>query len=262
MSVIGIITCEILELEFARLLSEDSDVKRVSVIENNCSEKLIELLAAEKVSGLQRLPHIHAFTPEPDLKLEALVSVLEIGLHRNRKVLGRAVINAIRSMQFKADAVLLGYGKCGGSLLDIHETVDTSVPLFQPMDGDHLVDDCVALCLGGGERYYKEQRNTAGTFFLTPGWGRHWKKMLDLPNGTLSQPGLKRLLSGYERGLIVQTPAIADKELQSHGEDFASVTGLRLEAKEGTMDPLIKAWNSAKDAIQSEYVFDAAGSSL
>jgi hypothetical protein len=70
--------------------------------------------------------------------------------------------------------------------------------------------------------------------------------MLDLHSGKVTLPGVKRLLSGYERVLLVNTPALASDELLRRGEDFAKQTGLRLETREGTLELLSAAWNEAK----------------
>jgi hypothetical protein len=220
---------------------------------------LIRLLEESQVANVTSLPHPHAFAPEPGMRIEVLVRVLELGLHRTRKVLSTSITKTVNSLQSRVDALLLGYGMCGGSLADVHALVDTDIPLFQPMDGDHPVHDCVALSLGSGDRYYNEQRKTAGTYFLTPGWSQHWQRMLDMRTGKVSQPGLERLLSGYERALLVQTPAISSDELLRQGDLFARETGLRIEIQDGTMAPLVAAWNSAKEAIYSRSVLKAAG---
>jgi len=44
MRVLGILTCEILELEFAYLLRRDSDVARITVREDARSARLMEVL--------------------------------------------------------------------------------------------------------------------------------------------------------------------------------------------------------------------------
>jgi hypothetical protein len=261
MAVLGIITCEILELEFARLLSEDHDLSRISILEDSHSAQLIQLLEAKRIPHLQRLPHPHAFIREPDMSLEVLVRVLELGLHRTRRVLSKALTRAIQTLQTRVDVLLLGYGRCGGALTDIRTAAIADIPLFQPMSGELPVDDCVALCLGGSERYYQEQRKIAGTFFLTPGWTRHWRQMLDMKTGAVSQPGLERLLSGYQRALLVQTPAISDDDLQRGGVEFSRLTGMRLETQPGTMAPLIAAWNAAKASALTKSALNAAGES-
>jgi hypothetical protein len=259
MAVIGIITCEILELEFAYLLGEDAEIGRISVLENRQSARLIELLETKPIRNLQRLPHVHAFYPEPSESLEVLIRVLNMGLHRNPKVLGRALSIAAREISPQVDALLLGYGLCGNALADPQALLDVDVPVFQPMDHDHPVDDCVALCLGGRECYYAEQRKTPGTYFMTPGWAWHWKRMLDPRSKDLAQTGLKRVLSGYERALLVRTPAMADDELLRCGAEFGRQTGLSLEQRQGSIVPLTSAWSATKNCVQSKRVIDEEG---
>lgn len=252
MAVIGILTCEILELEFARLLGTDIGLERVSVLEDAHSSRLIALLQAQPLRHLQRLPHVHAFRAEPGNALEVLVRVLALGLHRNRQVLRRALVKAAHELRPHVDALLLGYGLCGNALDDPRAVLDVDIPLFLPMDNGHPVDDCVALCLGGRETYYSEQCKAPGTFFLTPGWSRHWKRMLDPRSGEVAQPGLKRLLAGYERALLVHTAALDEEEMQRRGQEFCRQTGLHLESRQGTLELLASAWNSAKDAVLAE----------
>jgi hypothetical protein len=75
--------------------------------------------------------------------------------------------------------------------------------------------------------------------------------MLDPRSGEMAQPGLKRLLAGYERSLLVLTPALTDDEMLSRGEEFSRKTGLRLEVRQGTMALLTTAWTAAKSAVDS-----------
>jgi hypothetical protein len=261
MAVIGIITCEIFELEFAKLLNEDSDVSRITVLEDDNSEQFIKLLNSLDYPNLQCLPHPHSYTPEPDINLEVLMQVLEIGQHRSRKILTSSIVRVVKSLQQRVDVLLLGYGMCGGVLTNISELLDVDIPVFQPMDGNHPVHDCVALSLGNGDKYYSEQRKKAGTYFLTPGWSQHWRKMLDMGVNKLSQPGIERLLSGYERALLVHTPAISRENLRKQGVEFEKATGLHLEAQDGTMAPLVSAWDLAKSAIYSGTALKVAGGS-
>ncbi|MET0071436.1 MAG: DUF1638 domain-containing protein [Candidatus Thiodiazotropha sp.] len=262
MAVLGIITCEILELEFAQLFGSDPEIGRISILAESHSAHLIELLEAGQDTRLRSIPHPHAFTPEPDQTLEVLVKVLALGLHRNHRVLRNALTKSAQAMQSRIDALLLGYGLCGGALDNARSVLDIDIPLFQPMDSEHPIDDCVALCLGGRERYYSEQRKTAGTYFLTPGWSHHWRRMLDTGSGEASRPVLKRLLSNYQRALLVQSPALTNDELQARGAEFGRLTGLRLETESGNLTPLIEALNAAKAALRSPSTPDMRESSL
>lgn len=261
MAAIGIITCEVLELEFAQLLGADPEVGRISVLEDRQSARLIELLEAKGIRYLERLPHVHAFHREPHEPVEVLLRVLDMGLHRSRTVLRDALAKAAHELRPHVDALLLGYGLCGNALEDPRAMLDVDLPVFLPMDQGHPVDDCVALCLGGRDCYYAEQRKMPGTFFVTPGWSQHWRRMLDSHSGEVAQPLLKRVLAGYDRALLVQTPALADDEMRRRGAEFSRQTGLRLEVRQGTMDLLTVAWAAAKNAVQSKMGADDKGAS-
>jgi hypothetical protein len=248
MAVIGILTCEILEHEFAKLLSEDTEIGCINVLENGQSKRLITLLEDSGASNLRCLPHTHAFRADPDETLEVLVRVLELGLHRSKYLLRRALIKAAQELAPHMNVLMLGYGLCGNALDDCQTLLDVDVPIFQPMNRNRPVDDCVALCLGSQERYYTEQCENPATYFLTPGWSQHWRQMLT-PGSDVLQPGMKRLLDGYQRALLVKTPALAEGEQRQCAAEFCHQTGLRLEECQGGMAPLIAAWNAAKQAV-------------
>ena len=169
MGVIGIITCEVLELEFAHLLCTDPDLARITVLEDIRSARLIEMLESKAVQSLRRIPHISSFSPDHSGQSadrpEMLVRVLELALHRRKKLLQNGLIRAAREMGPHVDALLLGYGLCGSALNNPKELLDVDVPIFIPMDTDHPVDDCVGLIIGGRDNYYAEQCKTPGTYF-------------------------------------------------------------------------------------------------
>ena len=259
MAVIGIITCEILELEFAGLLADDPAIGRISVLENRHSARLIDLLDEQARSELQRLPHMHAYRPEPAERLEVLVRVLALGLHRNRQVLRDALRRAAEELAPHVATLLLGYGLCGNTLDDPRSVLDVDVPLVLPFDGDHPVDDCVALSLGGREAYRAELRACPGTYFLTPGWARHWPRMFDTAHGELAQAGRQRVLAGYRRALLVLTPALPEAPMRRLGHAFCAATGLRLEERRGSLELLADAWSAAKRSARRIAAGEAQG---
>lgn len=150
------------------------------------------------------------------------------------------------------DAILLGYGLCGNALKDHDELLPASVvPVLLPMDGDHPVDDCVGLIIGGRENYYEEQCRVAGTTFINSGFSRHWETMLH-KGRTAEKFGLvmmKRLMASYERSLLLPTPVASERELALGIQEFNKIYGLRTEVRLGTLDILEKAWSSAKQLV-------------
>ena len=67
MPVLGILTCEILELEFAYLLARDSELARITVLEDDRSTRLIRVLQLNGIENLRRIPRMEAFFQIPQL---------------------------------------------------------------------------------------------------------------------------------------------------------------------------------------------------
>ena len=156
MAILGVLTCEILELEFARLLATDREVNRITVLEDKRSAQIITALETIKKDNLKRITSLKAFTPAAESSLEVLVAVLELALHNRKHTLQQGLIEAATAMGPHVDALLLGYGLCGNALEKPEELLcDAGVPVFIPMDADHPVDDCIGLMIGGRERYTK-----------------------------------------------------------------------------------------------------------
>ena len=250
MSVLGILTCEILELEFAHILGADSEVTRVVVVENAQSARLIAALEAQGQPPVQRIPHLHSFQPTPTESLTVVARVLEFALHRKREILQRALIQAARELRPYVDALLLGYGLCGNALENPERLLDVDVPVFIPMDEDHPVDDCVGLLIGGRTCYYAEQCRIPGTFFMIPGWTHHWPRIFGEDFCGNDPATARRLFAHYERALLVPTPVMSEAAMRRNTAEFVRLFGVRIEVHKGTLAFLQQAWESAKASVK------------
>ena len=252
MPILGILTCEILELEFAQLLITDKDIDRITVLENSRSVRMLDELEPAETQNLNRITDFKFFAPDPENRLEVLVQVLELGLHNRKKLLQEGLVEAAHAMGSRVDALLLGYGLCGNALEKPQELLgEAGVPLFIPLDEDHPVDDCIGLLIGGRNRYYAEQCQVAGTFFMIPGWTTHWKRMFELECGNLSLEMAKRLFKDYERSLLISTPIMSLEEMKQNSRAFNELFDLRTEVCKGTLDILHKTWDAAKKFLNS-----------
>ncbi len=253
MALLGIITCEVLEREFAHLLNNDSEVLAVTILENQFSEKLAEIITRQTKIIPQLIRSLGEYTPSSAAGLEVIVRVLKVGLHSVIKNLQDGVLQAVAEMAPYVDAILLGYGLCGNALKDSEELfLDSPVPVFLPMDGDHPVDDCVGLIIGGRENYYEEQCKVAGTMFINSGFVRHWKTVF-YEGRTAEKFGpaiMKRLMANYKRTLLLPTPVASEQELALGVEEFNEIYGLHSEVRPGSLDLLEQAWNSAKQFVR------------
>ncbi len=253
MSVLGILTCEILELEFAHLLRSDKDVQRITVLEDERSARLIEELDSVRGGNLKLIEGLNAFVPDPADPCEVLIKVLKLALHNRKKILQQGLIEAALDFAPQVDALLLGYGLCGNALEKPDELLaDAGVPIFIPMDEDHPVDDCVGLLIGGRERYYGEQCKVAGTFFMIPGWTYHSRRMFEQEFGKADPEILKEMFRYYERSLLVTTPTMSLEEMKRNSDEFNEMFGFRTETCKGTLSILNESWNSAKTFVLSK----------
>ena len=252
MAVLGVITCEILELEIAYLLATDKQIAGVTVIEDSHSQGLIEALESHQVIP-ERLPILKGFIPNHPGRLEVLVRVLELALHNRKRILQEGLIKAAKEMGRYVDAIVLGYGLCGNALQKPEELLaDAGAPVFIPMDHDHPVDDCVGLIIGGRECYYREQCNVAGTFFMIPGWTRHWKQLFKKEYGSFDVEFTRRIfgMAKYERSLLIPSPAISVEEMRNNIGEFNELFGFRTELLQGTLEILKKSWETAKNHLK------------
>lgn len=247
MAVLGILTCEILELEFAHLLTGDPDIARITVLDDPYSARFIQAVEADGGTSPRRIPLLKAFSPTDPDRLEVVVQVLRIALHNRKLHLQQALSKTAKEMGRHVDAIVLGYGLCGNALEKPEEILgDTGVPVFIPMDEDHPVDDCIGLIIGGRENYYGEQCKVAGTFFMIPGWTSHWRGIFDSEYGGLSPEMAREVFAYYERSLIVTSPVLTEKEMRRNIEEFNHLLGFRTEVRPGTLDILHRTWESAK----------------
>jgi hypothetical protein len=251
MAVIGVLTCEILELEFANLLGTDTDVCRISVLDDKRSVRLTAALEFMGTPNIHRISDIKAFSSTLENHTEVLIRVLELGLHNRKQTLQEGLINAALEFGPYVDALVLGYGLCGNALEKPGELLsEAGVPVFIPMDEDHPVDDCIGLLIGGRECYYKEQCKVAGTFFMIPGWTYHWKRMFEREFGNMSLDIAKRLFQHYERSLLISTPIMPLEEMRQNSEPFNERFGFRTEVCQGSLGLLQKTWQSAKAFVK------------
>jgi hypothetical protein len=253
MPVLGIITCQILEREFAHLMTNDSEVLVITILENEYSQGLSETIMRQTRIKPNLIASLAEYTPTSSGGLEVIVRVMKVGLHSVIKDLRDGVVQAATEMAPYVEAIMLGYGLCGNALKDHDELLsDSPVPILLPMDGDHPVDDCVGLIIGGRENYYEEQCKVAGTMFINSGFVRHWKTLF-YKGQTAKKYGVeitKRLMANYERTLLMPTPVASEQELASGVEEFNKIYGLRTEVRPGTLDLLEEAWISAKKFVR------------
>jgi hypothetical protein len=250
MPALGVLTCEILELEIAYLLKNDNAVSNIFVLNNDVSHRFIKALEENGIHHFTVIESFDALCTPKDGALDVLVHILELGLHSHKSKLQQALIKESRNIGACADALFLGYGLCGNALKDLDTLLShLDIPFFLPQDCDHPADDCVGLFIGGRESYYAEQLKEAGTFFMTPGWTNHWKAMFESDFGNMSMKMAKRIFKHYKRTLLVANPVMEERQMRENICEFNSLFHCYSEISNGSMDMLKDAWQAAKTHV-------------
>jgi hypothetical protein len=251
MPKLGVVTCQILELEFAHILSRDPDVSEIWVLRDDFSEELIRVLENDSLKPVLRLTHADEFETGAINGIVVLIRVMEVGLHSNIPNLTSKVTTAVKELAPFVDSVLLGYGLCGNALKNTTELFkDIPVPVSLPMEKEDPVDDCVGIIIGGRNNYYAEQCLCAGTMFMNAGFSRHWEKILsfDVPKKLMHKKDkiVKRIMGNYKRSLLLPTTVLGEDELRKNTKEFNEKYGLKVEIRPGTLTLLEGAWEAAK----------------
>jgi hypothetical protein len=257
MAKLGVVTCQILELEFAHVLSNDPDISDIWVVDDEFSNELIMALENGAHKPVHRAAGVEAFPNEETNESAVLVQVLEVGLHSNIPNLTHGVRTAVEKMAPFVDALLLGYGLCGNAMNNADELFkEIPVPVLLPMEKDNPVDDCVGLIIGGRENYYAEQCRCAGTMFMNAGFSRHWEKILsgNVPEKLIPKKDIimKRLMANYERSLILPTPVLGESKMRENIREFNAKYNLKTDIRPGTLTLLENAWEEVKKAARGK----------
>ena len=273
MPTLSIISCRMLEDEIVHLLSSDSEVKELLLLDGKENQSLSRklksqnrphiLLAWESIGShlqekqsrpgglLSRL----GIRSSPAKGLMVVVSLLRLGLHSDLQLLRTAVYDEIRRMSAFSDGILIFYGRCGDFLAHIQEDLaDLSCPLYFLADGKgQRIDDCIATALGGNEEYDRtlsEHKDVA--VFLTPMWASSWRAMREEIASSGSGRDLRAMLkgTGLKRVAGIDTGLTFEKGFEEKVDGFAREFGLeRIDLPGGTR-VAEKSYERAKSSLR------------
>lgn len=180
---------------------------------------------------------------------EIIVSDLSASLHVEPMPLRDRIqeyVDRIDADDPDADAILLGYGLCGGATAGL--TARTR-PLVLPR-----AHDCATIFLGSRERYQQEQAATPGTYWFTEdnvkrgdalkGWMlgdagrsegveetyRGYVEKYGQENADYLMEALGEWQSHYERGAFLETGLASDHEARDRAREETQLRGWRFES--------------------------------
>lgn len=181
--ILGIIACPMLEDELIYGLTHDPEPKKIYILDNEPATSIRKKMESR---GCQYdlISHDEFYAGNIDIGREGyhvVIDMNKLGLHAEPKELKDFVEKQIGSMQPYVDAVGVYYGICGNYGWDITEWCKERnykpAAVFRDNTG-RICDDCVGVCVGGGERYLKLEMEHTGMFYVTPAIADNWQEFM------------------------------------------------------------------------------------
>lgn len=226
---LGIVGCPVLEDEIVYLLSRDQGLGDIFVVDDDNSQNLLRKLRPYR-------PDVRSINEDeinelPDSKgRSVLIWMKSFGLHEDPKKLGEEVARAVRSIEDSCSAILLFYGLCGNAFKDMNllfENVRIPVEILTDGDGQ-VVDDCIAVPLGGTAGYLRLLKRYAGVFYMTPAWAEYWPDLINkmeftkgTEEGDLETLKMLFEMAGYNRVLRIDTGLVEDPQFHERVHEFS-----------------------------------------
>ncbi len=265
MPVMSIISCKIMQDEIVWLFTNDSEIDKIIIVENeNISEfkeKLREQHVSYDIISFEKIPY-HLGEMDENESI-VVVNILELGLHAVPKTLKFEVYQNIKKMISFSDGILLFYGLCGNVLGKVEEDfcLEKDGCIVRILrDDERIVDDCIGATVGGGANYLKllKANSKEPAFFFTPMYASSWKELLGFakyhsdPEKAFKMAKMVNDLAGYSRVAKVNTGLTYVKDIDAKIEEYANLFGYSTFEVSGNQEIFEKCYFSIKDEIKNK----------
>ncbi len=255
--MLGIIGCRLFEDEIAHVISKDSELQRIWVVNNEESVDLVRKLdaAGANEKTIVVMEDEIPFLPTPEA-LSIIIWLKPMALHSKPEKLNEEVNSTISKLEARCGSVLLFYGLCGNAFKHLDKDAKShDVPIVILKDNeDRIVDDCIGTALGGTEEYYQLLKKSSGTFFLTPMWASNWRELfhkvqiLPDPNDVEGARYIFQCV-GYKRVYKMDTGLGDSDKFDREIEEFARLFDFEKGRVACTLNVVERSYQKAKDAL-------------
>ena len=264
---LGIIGCPILEDEIVYSLSNETEEKKVYLVDTPRSHTLRRKLELKKIpfSLIGEWDFNNGYAEiDPENSFNIIIVMNNLALHKDPAFLRSTLEGQLRFYQSKFDSIALYYGMCGNAGWDVSrwasDNLDIPVFVFRDQNGD-VCDDCIGVAVGGHSRYCDFVRRYTGMFFVTPAIAGNWSEYSEELNFTkgfeiMNIHTVKEVFEiyGYKKAVKIDTGiGIKGDELDKGCEHFSDITGLEfVTADPGSVNlyPTERIYKDAKNALR------------
>ncbi len=280
MPVLSIIACGMLEDELVHVLSKDSGLKQLIVVEDRGNLEFLRKLKSKNCTPwtayLDRVPmllkdgdslnsgaHMKFLSLLPlykkirekrelieKKKVTVVVNLLRLDLHSDLEQLKAKVYENIREMASFSDNILVFYGSCGhtfGKLGEDFAGLGCPLSFLKDKDGE-MIEDCISLALGGNEAYAgcMLEFRSMGTIYLTPMWASSWKRLENESEGReFNNRYLKNSL--YCLAAKIDTGLANNSKFDENVKEFARKYDMKITDLKGSMEIAEQSYLAARN---------------
>jgi hypothetical protein len=262
-----ILGCPILEDELVYGIMNDDEKKDILLIETEPSQSLIRKFERNIIpyTVMNENEFLANGTKGKSSGFSIVIKMLDMALHREPEILRKKIEEEVMKFSEVSDVMALYYGMCGNYGWDITEWAKENnlcpVLVFRDRRGN-VCDDCVAVAVGGTEKYRELLRAHTGRMYFTPGVAVNWNDFLaanEMFGGCWggSVERLKWIFEqcNYDSVVQIDTGLGDYEEMCKSTKEFADTYEFRIiEAEDYWPDlyPAQKLYNDAKNAMNSE----------
>jgi hypothetical protein len=255
---LGIIGCRMFEDEIAYIISKDSGISRIYIVDNDDSSDLVNKLTSMSLKGtISTIDEKEMSSASAPGALSVLIWIKPMALHSSPDKLREDILGSLKKMENACGSILLFYGLCGNAFKHItKDTAECKVPVIILKDvGDKIVDDCIGTVLGGTEEYYQQLKKSSGTFFLTPMWASNWRELFHkvqiLPDSSDIE-GARYIFQavGYKKVCKLDTKLGDQERFENEIDEFAGLFDFEKGSVPCTMEVVDVSYQRSKDALK------------
>ena len=257
-------TCPMLEDEMIHNLENDSEEKRVLLLEN---PNTVTLLPKLEKSGItyESMPENEFFSGAklPEGGFTIVIWMMDTGLHEEPEVLRDSIHELLKKVDPFVDSILMYYGLCGNGLKGIDDWAEENlahpVTIMRDAQG-RICDDCICVPLDGTDNYLNLLKKYPGIMYLTPAFACNWdefmKHMALFKGMDESDDDMAKMIfdmAGYTQTMKVQTGLGDQEHFQEKCQEYADRYGLELiELEDGwvSTDVADRSYAAAKATLQ------------
>ncbi len=270
-----------LEDELTSILA-DTDIKQLIIVDGSEQQELVRKLRSQNrpflvadfdraatlaVKGRQRTQVGEDSTQRRGLfkqllhrrsvdDLIVVVNLLRLGLHVDSKLLKQEVYRQIERMADFSDGVFVLYGTCDALRTLRQDFNDSPCPLFFLTDDKGaIVEDCIALALGGNQAYGDVLTNEKDiVLFFTPMWAAHWQDLQE--DFSLMKHTRFKQIAKVDTGLSYEP------DFEANVNECARQFHLRPIPLRGNTTTVHRSFQRAKSGVYGNGRVDSAQSSV